>query len=387
MDDVTTMANMTTPANVPSEEGEQPYSPASLAIISLIMGVIISVTIVANFLVILAYSRVSQIRDKVGNLLILNLAVTDFMVGVFSLTFNFVWLLRGFWPLGEVICKLWLVLDYTICWMSMITLVLISWDRYCLVSMGLKYKTYQTKKRVGLILTVAWTVVLILVTLIAFAWSPISGESNIDYDRMCTMEFIVLNYAPLAINLIPFGILLVCIVILNSYVYANIYQRSKVRLSRLGKVEVKYTTTKPNGKANGSPSFSSNMTITTERLSGNTPEEIEAAEATTLNTLERGEDVADKERITLARHRKAAIVLGILTGVFVVSWLPYITTTVIYAKCMDCVSATAWEVTEVLGWCNSTINPFIYAATNLQFRKILQRYLRVDRWWCGSKRS
>eukprot|EP00057_Strongylocentrotus_purpuratus_P027259 XP_011681733.1 PREDICTED: histamine H3 receptor-like [Strongylocentrotus purpuratus] len=145
--------------NISLDGEQQPYSPASLAIISLIMGVIIAVTIIGNFFVILAYILDPHVRANVGNLLILNLAVTDFMVGVFSLTFNLSWLVKGFWSHGEIICKLWLVLDYTICWVSQITMVLISWDRYCLVSMGLKYKTYQTKKRVGLILVFVWTII------------------------------------------------------------------------------------------------------------------------------------------------------------------------------------------------------------------------------------
>lgn len=376
--------------NISLDGEQQSYSPASLAIISLIMGIIIAVTIVGNFFVILAYILDPHVRANEGNLLILNLAVTDFMVGVFSLTFNLSWLVRGFWPHGEIICKLWLVLDYTVCWVSQITMVLISWDRYCLVSMGLKYKTYQTKKRVGLILVFVWTIMLILLSLLAFAWSPITGQANIDYDRVCIMEFIVLRYAPLAINLIPYAIMLVCIVTLNTSVYINIYQRSKVRQCGPAKVGMGHKTRNLDEGTNGSLSSASCEVLSSgphERGEENimnanvTPTETNSAEEGPLKVID-----ADKVRMTLIRHRKAAIVLSILTGCFILFWLPYIITTVVYSICaMECVSNVIWELTEVLAWCNSAINPFIYAATNVPFRKNFRRFLLLDRWSCGSK--
>ena len=92
------------------------------------------------------------------------------------------------------------------------------------------------------------------------------------------------------------------------------------------------------------------------------------------------------EERTFAKHRKAAIVLSILVGCFLLCWLPYEVSTVMYAVCgTNCVSDLTWEVTNSLVWSNSTINPFIYAATNKHFRRNFRHYLFLDRWSCDIK--
>ncbi|XP_030844086.1 5-hydroxytryptamine receptor 1A-like [Strongylocentrotus purpuratus] len=92
-----------------------------------------------------------------------------------------------------------------------------------------------------------------------------------------------------------------------------------------------------------------------------------------------------KER-TFARHRKSAVVLGILVGCFLVCLLPVQVASVIFAICRyECVSFLTWDVTNSLVWGNSMINPFIYAATNKHFRRNFRRYLLLDRWACARK--
>ena len=389
-------------------EGYVPsYSVEVIAIISLIEVLIITITVIGNVFVILAYIRNSRIRTKVGNLFILNLAITDFLIGAFSLTFNLTRFIKSFWPLGEIICKLWLVLDYTASWASVITMGLISWDRYCLVSMGLKYKTYQTKKRVGPILIFVWTFGIIFFSFLTFAWSSMTGQSNVDYDETCRMEFIYSSTATVFINLISFDTLLIMTIIMNYFVYVNIRRRSKRgvshRSSPYSNVKIptpisNTTTKKPlsrwtcfffkssNGREqdpenNTSPAIDEiqNVEATGSKREETAPDDIEM---TFPNTI-RLDIQAKKERIRLAKHFKAFIVLSILTGCFVLFWTPYKVMTVVFSICgTDCTSTVTWEVLEVSAWCNSTINPFIYAATNVRFRNNFRHFLLLDR--CSS---
>ena len=378
--------------NISADENQHPYSLASISIISLIVIIIIIVTVIGNILVVLAYIRDPHLRANVGNLFIVNLAITDFTVGAFSLTLNLSRFIKGFWPHGEVLCKLWIVFDSTVCWVSMITMVLISWDRYCLVRMGLKYKTYQTKKRVGMILIFVWTIAISLHSSLAFAWIPITGQRGVDYTEACRMELLSNVYYTVFINLISFAILLSIAIILNLYVYINIRRRSR------GRSTVRHIMP-PNIRSEFS---TQNLNQITKELPGGykikTYEKSQPPESTNnvenhgkISTISNNEIVSlnkveitideNKKRMNLAGHRKAAIVLCILTGCFVLFWTPYKVTTVVFSICgTDCISTVTWEVLEVLAWCNSTINPFIYAATNVHFRRNFSQFLLFNRW-------
>ncbi|XP_063954934.1 muscarinic acetylcholine receptor M4-like [Lytechinus pictus] len=388
----TTMSMMTT-----SDGPQQLYTQAGIVLIYLVVSIIITLTVTGNILVILAYCRDPRIRDKVANLLILNLAITDLIVGVFSLIFNFSRFVRGFWPYGEVLCKLWTILDFTVCWMSIITIVLISWDRYTLVRLGIQYKTYQTKHRVGSILIICWIFVVIYWTLIAFTWGPFRKMDAVNYGVTCRMEFNYTRLAPLYINLLPFSALLSIAIAMNVSVYVNIYRRSKGRQIS------------PPYRNKNTPSHSVDQD-TNESSCRYTPSEGSAClehvqevrpenNPTPTRKIPRSHPekglpdyseiarTVKKEKMALARHRKAAIVLSILTGTFMAFWLPYKIMTVFFSICgSECVSDVTWEVTEVLAWCNSTINPLIYAAFNVHFRKNFRYFLQLDR--CkGDKRK
>ena len=55
--------------------------------------------------------------------------------------------ITGQWHLGYHLCKLWLVFDYVIGSASTLCIVVISYDRYQMVSQGLNYLSDITIKR------------------------------------------------------------------------------------------------------------------------------------------------------------------------------------------------------------------------------------------------
>eukprot|EP00057_Strongylocentrotus_purpuratus_P030949 XP_783165.2 PREDICTED: histamine H1 receptor-like [Strongylocentrotus purpuratus] len=349
-------------------------------------------------MVIVAYFRDQNIRARVANLLILNLAITDLTVGALMWPFNLTWLIKDYWPFGEVLCKIWLVVDYTVGMMSILTMVLISWDRYCLVTMGLQYQTFQTKKRIGLIVCVTWAVVFVWFTLLAFAWSPITGQYKVDYEKDCELEFTSSLATTLFVNVLYFFIPLTIIVVLNVAVYTNIKRRSNGIVGQspaygLSPCAIKRANDgesprqdmcKPSAgsclEEQGTLADSSNTSANADT------EPTEALPKENVsNNAPQANGSGSKER-TFARHRKAAVVLGILVGCFLFCCLPVQVTNVMFAICRyDCVSFLTWDVTNSLVWGNSMINPFIYAATNKHFRRNFQRYLLLDRWACARK--
>jgi len=89
-----------------------------------------------------------------------------------------------------------------------------------------------------------------------------------------------------------------------------------------------------------------------------------------------------KESMDSKRERKAAKTLAIITGAFVMCWLPFFIMAILQPLCEKCyfnkymVSFFLW-----LGYFNSTLNPIIYTIFSPEFRHAFKRLL------CGRRSS
>lgn len=72
---------------------------------------------------------------------------------------------------------------------------------------------------------------------------------------------------------------------------------------------------------------------------------------------------------------KAAKTLAIIVGLFILCWLPFFTIYLIKPFCDDCIHATLFSVLFWLGYCNSAINPMIYALFSKDFRFAFKRII------------
>lgn len=83
------------------------------------------------------------------------------------------------------------------------------------------------------------------------------------------------------------------------------------------------------------------------------------------------------------RERKAAKTLAIITGAFVVCWMPFFVIAVLLPVCAeDCaISPIIISLFLWLGYFNSTLNPILYTIFNQDFRNAFTRIL------CGRRNS
>lgn len=84
-----------------------------------------------------------------------------------------------------------------------------------------------------------------------------------------------------------------------------------------------------------------------------------------------------KETIETKRERKAAKTLAIITGAFVVCWLPFFLMALFLPLCGESCSLND-KVASLflwLGYFNSTLNPVIYTIFSPEFRQAFKRIL------------
>ncbi|XP_036965975.1 trace amine-associated receptor 7e-like [Acanthopagrus latus] len=120
-------------------------------------------TVALNLLVIISISHFKQLHSPT-NLLLLSLAVSDFIVGL--LMFFSIMLIDGCWFLGDLMCTLYVYLGYVNSSASTGSMVLISVDRYVAICHPLHYSSGITQKRVQVCVCLCWICSLIFQCLI-----------------------------------------------------------------------------------------------------------------------------------------------------------------------------------------------------------------------------
>ncbi|KAI4903519.1 hypothetical protein NFI96_027570, partial [Prochilodus magdalenae] len=135
-----------------SEEAE-PLSPI-IPVITAVYSVVFVVGLVGNCLVMYVIIRYTKMKTAT-NIYIFNLAVADALVTT-TIPFQSADYLLNSWPFGEVVCKVFISIDYYNMFTSIFTLTMMSVDRYVAVCHPVKALDFRTPMKAKIINILIW---------------------------------------------------------------------------------------------------------------------------------------------------------------------------------------------------------------------------------------
>ena len=382
------------------------------------MGVVLAlfsfVIIVGNIMVIVAVFKELYLRS-VTNYFIVSLAIADVMVGGVVMPFaishemtNEVWLYGHEW------CDLWHSLDVLASTASILNLCVISLDRYWAITDPINYPSRMSTYKVGLLITLVW-LCSAGISFPAIAWWKAVTPTDLPaHECLFTEDSGYLIISSLISFYFPTFIMM--------FVYAKIYRAamaqsegikagSKVASNGLRGDDGEVMTLRihrgglrsqedthhhhhhhhhSNG---GGGSSGSGTQIQFERSTSDSEGES-PCHTTRLQVTDSGASTParpakhitkrlrhfalSKKLTKLAREQKAAKTLGIVVGVFIICWLPFFVTNMMYGVCKhDCVTNpdVLFPVVTWLGYINSGMNPIIYALSMRDFRRAFSKMI------------
>uniref|UniRef100_A0A4W4HDL7 Muscarinic acetylcholine receptor n=1 Tax=Electrophorus electricus TaxID=8005 RepID=A0A4W4HDL7_ELEEL len=391
-------------SNKTSPHREYPFKMVEMVLIILGLSSLSLITIIGNILVMLSI-KVNRNLQTVNNYFLFSLACADVIIGLFSMNLYTVFIVTGHWPLGPVICDLWLALDYVASNASVMNLLVISFDRYFCVTRPLSYPIKRTNKMAGMMIAAAWILSFILWAPAILFWQFIMGKRTVPDDD-CYIQFFsnagVTFGTAIAAFYLP--------VVIMSVLYWQISKasRSRVRresqrvvypnnLTKGNSVDVHYFLSintlssgedrdSENDSTSGSILASSNQrdneaetngdvtNMPTKTTNQNTSHCKERQSLVSLNLS----PVHKKKRNTESREKKVTRTIMAILLAFVITWTPYNVMVLIHTFCNTCIPSCMWSLGYWLCYINSTVNPACYALCNVTFKNTFKRLLMCN---------
>ncbi|CAL1537605.1 unnamed protein product [Lymnaea stagnalis] len=399
------------------------YGEPVMVLICIILGGMILAIILGNIFVITAIV-VEKSLQGVSNYLILSLATTDLLVAVLVMPISLINEISIHWFLGNTVCDMWVSMDVLCCTASILHLVAIAFDRYWAVS-NIDYVRSRNARQILFMVAIVWMVSICISIPPLFGWRhdsdgpELSGQCLISQDHGYTIFSTVgAFYCPLVLMLIiNFKIYRAAryrirkkrfggrppkqaslhvplpVVIMEASQRTNtrhssgsdvsqdgisMYMPSCTNANDITRVEMESPLdAQENGQAlleqdsSLTRMLTNTLTVPACTMNVGLPRPGMASNNNISKRLRRGDkERYRREKMEMRRERKAARVLGIITGAFVVCWLPFFIVAVVTPMCGHYCNVPEYVVSLCLwlGYFNSLINPIIYTIFNPSFR-------------------
>uniref|UniRef100_A0A1I8HAN9 G_PROTEIN_RECEP_F1_2 domain-containing protein n=1 Tax=Macrostomum lignano TaxID=282301 RepID=A0A1I8HAN9_9PLAT len=339
---------------------------------------------------------------SVSNYLLISLAIADLMVAILVMPVCALKHMSKSWWLGVHLCDLWICLDVLCCTASILHLVGIALDRYWAVT-NVKYVRSQSASRICLVIALTWLISAVISVPARFYPSRDSRSISVD-NCSINEEPGYTAFSTIGAFYLPMLFILA--------IYLAIYKAVKRRIRKKGFKQVSInaiglSTPSCSGVSAGSggsvgilSSFRSGENArlnsfpkSAQRLKlfkRQTETSIDSPDASTGSAqpvpttgnrpvVDENRDYRRRSRVAQARERRAARTLAVVTGCFLICWLPFFVHASFcpfnHAVCDSFLSETGHAVIQWLGYANSLLNPIIYTVFSPDFRHAFSKIL------------
>ncbi|XP_060079202.1 G-protein coupled receptor moody-like [Ylistrum balloti] len=209
----------------------QPQHNAYLWVVITMIVIIIFMGFIGNVMVIVVVKTTKKLQT-VSNYFIINLSISDLIFVCCVLPFNIYTFITDGWYMEETLCKFIGFMGYMLTGTTIITVVLIAYNRYKLVTDMMGYRRLYSKTNIAAMITLSWTLpVIFLIPAITELWGkfgyvPMMVTCNLLLDHNSQMFKIFLLIVRAGI---PCGL----IVYFYIKIYMTTYNSSKRILSNM----------------------------------------------------------------------------------------------------------------------------------------------------------
>ncbi|KAG8516794.1 Histamine H4 receptor, partial [Galemys pyrenaicus] len=365
------------------------FSTSTRITLAFLMSLLAFAIMVGNAVVIIAFVVDKNLRRR-SNYFFLNLAISDFFVGMISIPLYIPHTLFG-WNFGDKICTFWLLIDYLLCTTSVYNIVLISYDRYQSVSNAVSYRTRHT----GILKIVAMMVGVWVLAFLVYGPIILVSESWKNGKKDCEPGFLSEWYILAITSFLEFLIPVFSVTYFNIYIFYSLWKRGN--LSRWQRYPTLTSVSSIN--CENSLNLSRAVILEPREAAKSRPSERQgrksslllplriqmnrSAAASKTSSLHHLDSIAlrQREHLELLKARKLARSLVIISGVFAFCWAPYSLFTIIRSIYgLDQYPKTiGYEITFWLQWFNSFVNPFLYPLCHKHFQKAFLKIFHMKK--------
>ncbi|XP_040006319.1 alpha-1A adrenergic receptor-like [Xiphias gladius] len=330
--------------------GEAPLDLTRAVPVGMVLASFIMFAIVGNILVILSVVCNRHLRIPT-NYFIINLAIADLLLGTTVLPVSATLEVLDYWVFGRIFCDIWAAVDVLCCTASIMSLCVISIDRYVGVRYPLQYPTIVTEKRALLAMLGVWILAIVISIGPLLGWKQ--PPSQDDTKCQITEEPFYTLFSSLGSFYIPLAVILA--------MYCRVYIVAKRTTKNLEA-----------GMMKERLEDSNELTLRIHCRNQQIHELCPGASA--------GRSTLSVKLLKFSREKKAAKTLGVVVGMFILCWLPFFLVLPIGSFNSSLrPPETYFKVIFWLGYFNSCLNPIIYPCYSREFKQAFIRILRC-RW-------
>ncbi|XP_046372267.2 alpha-1A adrenergic receptor-like [Haliotis rufescens] len=328
--------------------GDAAYFTSSYSLASQIVAIsfLIFTCLAGNALLCYAVYKTSA-RFSASSIFILNLAVTDILVGTLVLPF---WILSTAtlsWPLSNAACEFTAFLTTTLMQCSIFSLCGIAADRYLNIRHPLRYPIEATFTRVSLVVLGIWCFCVSIASFPLFGWGDYRFQPQTV--PICNPEYI--SEVSFTIFLCVFGMALPFAIML--FYYIRIIQIARCQIQKIHSLQ--RTLEKPRAPPKQFLSVEGHQATESKRSTK------VSTSRTPLSTK-------------FSRNVKAVRRVFIAVGVFFLCWGPYVILNFWSVNNEHIpVPYLADLLTTLLAFTNSSVNPIIFILLNKDLRNVIRK--------------